>query len=308
MSREMLFAAFASLVLPFGMALAQGTHPTFTTIDYPASGVQATSPNGINAQGDVVGTYYDADWNQHGFLLTSGGTFRTIDYASSPAQTNLNAINSRGDIVGTVQFDPTLPGGGYHSFVIRDGVFENADFPGHLNTLATGITDTGEVVGCYHDNNTSTTMFGFILSHGIYTALDGNSPPLPVRSASMNNGATPDGGLIAGLWRDLGAGITHGFLLRTTDGVFTPFDPPGSVFTQAWGINASGDVVGLYDDPNGEHGFLLSRGSFTPIDIPGAQFTDAFGINSRGDGVGIFGDSAGNIHGFLLTRAPRRGL
>ncbi|MGD0871898.1 MAG: hypothetical protein ABSB88_20300 [Bryobacteraceae bacterium] len=270
--------------------------------------MQATIPGGINAQGDVVGSYYDANWNQHGFLLTSGGTFTTIDYGLPPAQTNLNAINSRGDIVGTVQFDTTLPGGGYHSFIIRGGVFENADFPGHLNTVAAGITDAGEVVGCIHDQDTSTTMFGFILSHGVYTALDGNSPPLPAKSASMNNGATPDGGVITGLWTDLKAGITHGYLLSTRDGVFTPFDPPGSVFTMAWGINAAGQAVGFYDDENGEHGFLLSRGSFTPIDIPEAQFTDAFGINSRGDVVGIFGDSVGNIHGFLLTRAPKRGL
>jgi hypothetical protein len=43
MSRNLLLAALASLVLTFGIALGQVHAPTFTQVDYPASGTTATS-------------------------------------------------------------------------------------------------------------------------------------------------------------------------------------------------------------------------------------------------------------------------
>ena len=325
MSRNLVLAVLASLVLTFGMALGQSRAPTFTQIDYPASGTTGTIVNSINARGDFVGIYFDAAGNTHGFLRKSrkgdngdadatakgidlsGGQFTTIDYptANPNAITNLNAINDEGDIAGTVQFNPALPGGDYHGFLLRDGVFENVEFPGHLNTIAAGVTDIGEVIGCYHDHDFSTTMHGMILSHGNYTALDGHYPPLPNESASMNNGATPHGDLLVGLWTDT-AGNTHGYLLRPSDGEFTPFDYPNSIHTEAWGINASHEAVGLYlDQSSNYHGFVLSRGHFSSIDYPGAAGTLAFGINPQGDAVGMFFDSAGNTHGFVVNRSPR---
>ena len=50
------------------------------------------------------------------------------------------------------------------------------------------------------------------------------------------------------------------------------FDPPGSTFTIAGGINSSGTVVGLYyDTQNVIHGFTRdSEGNFTIIDAPNA--------------------------------------
>jgi len=50
--------------------------------------------------------------------------------------------------------------------------------------------------------------------------------------------------------------VNHGFL-RTGDGTFTTFDPPGSVDTYPTGMNAEGVVVGNYSKASGiEHGFL----------------------------------------------------
>jgi hypothetical protein len=39
---------------------------------------------------------------------------------------------------------------------------------------------------------------------------------------------------------------------------FTTLDVPGSTYTQAHGINASGQIVGYYDDAGGRHGFLAT--------------------------------------------------
>jgi probable HAF family extracellular repeat protein len=52
--------------------------------------------------------------------------------------------------------------------------------------------------------------------------------------------------------------------------VFTTLEVLGAVSTNAQGINARGDVVGIYTDTAGlQHGFLWSRGKFATIDVPG---------------------------------------
>src|SRR5215217_4682083 len=60
--------------------------------------------------------------------------------------------------------------------------------------------------------------------------------------------------------------------------------------TAACGINNRGQIVGLYNDESGQHGFLLSGGTYTTINFPGAstQGTQAQGINNRGDIVGVY--------------------
>ena len=76
---------------------------------------------------------------------------------------------------------------------------------------------------------------------------------------------------------------------------------PRMTYTQAFGINDSGQIVGLYSDSVGRHGFLLdTAGSITTIDVPGASYTAASGINNSGQIVGGFSDSTGT-HGFLAT-------
>ena len=68
---------------------------------------------------------------------------------------------------------------------------------------------------------------------------------------------------------------------------FTTIDVPGAIRTLATGINASGNIVGWFQDPKGIiHGFLLSEGRFTTIDAPGATHTVALGINARRQIVG----------------------
>ena len=49
---------------------------------------------------------------------------------------------------------------------------------------------------------------------------------------------------------------------------FSSIDYPGARITEAWGINDSGSIVGLYINATGEHGFLYQAGMFTSIDYP----------------------------------------
>lgn len=82
---------------------------------------------------------------------------------------------------------------------------------------------------------------------------------------------------------------------------YTQIDVPGARLTRPFGVNASGQIVGLFRDASGSHGFLRDRdGTYTAVDFPGAVFTNAVGINARGDIVGRWVDGAGN-HAYLRT-------
>jgi hypothetical protein len=61
---------------------------------------------------------------------------------------------------------------------------------------------------------------------------------------------------------------------------FTTIDAPGnSGYTEAYGINSDGEIVGAYGNLSHSilHGFLLRRGVFTTIDVPGSSTTEARG-------------------------------
>ena len=83
---------------------------------------------------------------------------------------------------------------------------------------------------------------------------------------------------------------------------YEAIDCPDAFRTEARGINDRGDIVGICEDANGAHGFLLRRGVFTLIDHPDAAGpTAAFGINNRGDVAGRY-VGADTLHGYLLRR------
>ena len=114
------------------------------------------------------------------------------------------------------------------------------------------------------------------------------------------------------LMRRMTATATCLFALATTVGgagqtlVFTTIDFPGAVLTNVQGMNALGELVGLYTDTAGKtHGFLRSGEQYRSIDFPNAGLTIARGIGPTGDIVGSYQtqDESGAVpaHGFLMT-------
>jgi uncharacterized membrane protein len=124
------------------------------------------------------------------------------------------------------------------------------------------------------------------------------------------------------------------------NGSYTTLDVPGASYTEAHGINASGQIVGISDagaflldngsyttfaaltfhsyaysinassqivgdyyDGSRDHGFLFDQGSYTTLDPPGSTHTEAYGINDSGQIVGWYQDASG-WHGFLATPVP----
>jgi len=259
---------------------------TFTTIDVP--GALLTVAYGINARGDVVGTYVDATNHQHGFVRRDDDV-TTIDYPNA-AGTEARGISPNGEIVGDYWLlgEPAVNVHGYR--LTKHGEFVPVNYPGHTNTIAQRILPDGTILGCRHDENMSSTMRGVVITRSDSVEISA--------FASMNNGATPDHRRIVGLYTNTTAipARQEGFLID--DGAFTPLVVPGSLSTAAWDMNPSGDIVGVYRNAAGVHGFALESGGYVSVDVPGATATRAFGINARGNVVGSY-VSNGQTHAFL---------
>jgi hypothetical protein len=72
-------------------------------------------------------------------------------------------------------------------------------------------------------------------------------------------------------------------------------------FSEAYGVNSQGSIVGRYVDQAGaSHGYLLTPTSIQRIDYPGASETSLSQINDAGVIVGLYIDSIGVAHGFKL--------
>lgn len=85
--------------------------------------------------------------------------------------------------------------------------------------------------------------------------------------------------------------------------VISSFDFPGAAATQAFGINARGDIVGSYTLSGRTHGFLLKGGEFTGLDVPGSVSTWATSIGPAGDIAGYYGyGEPPKFAGFILNK------
>ncbi len=271
----------------------------FSSIDYP--GAVLTNAQGISPGGDIVGFYTDTLGKQHGFLL-SNGNFSSVDFPGATL-TNARGISPDGDIVGSYSTSVgTQPPPTIHGFLLSQGTYSTVQFPAGPSgvphgTIAQRIMPNGDILGCLHDTDLMSTMYGFMRTAAGYTSLS--------VQASMNNGATPDGNHIVGLYTDMMTSLNHGYTIDY--GTFTPFDVPGGNLTNAWDINPQGEIVGVFRDTTGKfHGFLRSnKGDYSAINFPGATATRAFGIDPASEIVGAYVDTAGKTHGFLLSRSQR---
>jgi hypothetical protein len=288
----------------------------FTTIDVP--GATQTFAMGNNARGDLVGYYKrgSALSPSHGFLW-SNGTFTTIDFPGEDvAWTEANAIGPSGDIAGTYSLKSGLTAN-VHGFVrSAEGEWTNVDYPEGTHLMAGGafgILPDGTIVGCVHDGRPISAMYGYTTgpNGSSFFAYPAGAP------FAMHYGATPDGESIVGTYRAGGTspGNWHGYLLE--NGTVTSFDFPGELGTQALGVNAGRDVVGVYkvqvgkevSDPWLAHGYIAETHSssnpadwkFTKIDVKGSSQTIVRGINSGGSLVGVYIDAAGTSHGFAAS-------
>jgi len=232
-----------------GFVLNKGV---FTQIDAPG-GVNGTSINGINAAGQLAGTYLDDRLVFHAFFEDKG-IFTTLDPTNS-IRTSGGFINAQGQVVGfyRVALQPQRRLG----FIWSKGTFttfsEPFDGPA-FGTRAFGINDIGEVVGDYSDDPDH--------AHGYLRSSKGDFTPLNVPDAGSTTAqGINNAGTIVGYYNilKLNDPNPHGFVFN--HGVFMTVDVPDkdgkAQLTQIFSINAKGEIVGSYFDSEGvQYGFL----------------------------------------------------
>jgi uncharacterized membrane protein len=185
------------------------------------------------------------------------GQFRGTDVPFAGASnTEALGINGQGDIVG--RYFLSSMSGAQHGFLNNIGIFTSLDFPSAAITGASGINNKVQIVGDFSDTNFQ--QHGFILEGGFFHAIDEPSATNGTSAFGINDLGQIVGDYFTG---DFGRG-THGFLLDA--GSFSTIDVPfpGSFNTVVRGINNRSDLVGLYSDAQGEHGFVATLQTAVP--------------------------------------------
>ena len=228
-------------------------HGTFTTLDVSGA-VGGTTINGINAPGQLAGTYTDA-LTSHAFFahqafFANQAVFTTLDPSKFTIESQGGFINALGQVVGGYKETSQE----FHCFIWRNGIFNTFNVPGDnplRREVAFGINDRGAVVGTYAAvGDLPPRRHGFLRSsNGAFTTIDKPEAVLTV-AEGIN-----DAGTIVGLY-GLADGSLHGFV--SNNGVdFTTVDVPDAKATQIFAINPQGQIVGIYvDSQDNEHGFL----------------------------------------------------
>lgn len=235
---------------------------------------------GINEAGQVVG-----------FSATTGRAFLWDDGAMSSLETlgdewsAAYAINQASQVVGTSPTGAGIP----HAFLREDVVMADLGILGGPVSGAHGINDAGEVVG-YSDFAIAFIWDEANGMRAIGTLSDDN--PLSVANAINNSGQ------VVG-YSATESGPVHAFVWDETNGIQDIGTLPGYDSSGAYGINDSGDVVGVV----GSHPFVWDPDSGMQ-DLgtlwPG-NLTTAVAVNDAGQVVGSSVGAGGgpSEHAFL---------
>ena len=201
----------------------------------------------INNRGQIAGRYRDASGAVHGYVF-SCARVSTIDFPGA-ASTEAYGINDWGDVIGV--FGDSA--GESHAFLRHDGVYSQADLPDGM-TVPLSINDRREIAGEFADVP-GTVGHGYLRwASGAFRTFD--APEAPADSTffiSINNRNEVLGEYY------LSDGYQNFVLAH---GQWAPFDLPAEsapTYVSAQTINDLGDIVGWFDDAQGEHGFLATR-------------------------------------------------
>lgn len=217
----------------------------------------------------------------------------TFDYPGEGNQTRPQKINDRETVAG-IYVDSAGVSRGF--YVTRDGVFsspivepnDTANF-----TEVRGINNSRRLCGDFVGIDGA--FHGFLFSTGTFIGYD-----VPGASGTEVLGINNVNDLAGTFLGDLG--IFQAFV--SIGGIISEIDiPDATVFSGAYQLNATNQVVGYYTDGAGiNHGFTQdSDGTLTfPIDPPHSRGTILFGNNDQNWAVGRYVDALGVTHGLFF--------
>jgi hypothetical protein len=210
-----------------------------------------TTGFGINAEGVIVGQFYNASAGVYDGYFYYKGTFTTYGVPNLPtgSDTAITKINDIGSFCGYTQTPPSYPAIGFLNQGGKPTPFSVSDA---TNTYCDSINDFGIATGFY-------TAGG--VAHGFMRDQAGNITTIdPPGSTGTYYLGINNVGWISGNFTDQN-GNSHGFL-----GVphrqfwdFYQIDVPGAAQTYGGGLNDFGTVAGRYINGNGTYmGYIAS--------------------------------------------------
>jgi hypothetical protein len=284
-----------------------------------------TEPKSINDAGEITGFYEVVAGVPQSFIRYAGGQIITFNPpCTAPGPCNLSApvsINASGEIAGNYPF---LAAGASAGFTrSRAGVITGPSRPNlgaAYGEVFTDIDAGGFVVG--FSENSSGEEVGFE-GHSFPVAADQEKCVLDTIPESINAEGTIAGWYLT-YTNSCNTKITGGFVL-SPDGVFTLFNPPGTLvtfavsdsflggipflsFPRSISINQEGSITGSYTDAKeAQHGFVRNPyGTLTSFDPPRGRQTTATSISDCGVIVGsyYYDWNAKIAQGFLRVPKP----
>ncbi|MEI6668180.1 MAG: hypothetical protein WCP29_08485 [Acidobacteriota bacterium] len=278
------------LFLAAGSVYAQkGGQATPKVVTFTINGqAGAVTPNGIDDDGVVTGSYTDAFGGGHGFVYYRGAAV-TVDAPDpmmplaglSQVNNRLRAAGNYGDgwstsLAGTFDIKKrewtTLPS-------VGDGTFD----------AASGVNDSGTVVVVSVSTDPSTGMpymTSFVYRHGAYSpvVVPNDAVPFQIATAINNDGTVV--GAYSDITGQLHGFVTHGSKSESVDG------PAGVgwVNTAVNGINNHGDIVGTYRLNGRGHGFIRTHdGRYLTFDVANSDPKVETTLNAISDDGNITG-------------------
>lgn len=302
MRKALLIPAVIAAPLIFGVNSVKADPITLTTFDYP--GQTETLLNGISGNDQIVGSVGAPPFSSVFFTANPQGTI-TSSWTLPSIDTNPPyGIDNTGRIAGSF-FDTTT-----HSIVnysrSADGTFVLLPFPSGAEAAA--VNSSGNIVF-----SGSQDLY-FTQGNGTYTTVSVPGAGTLVNAVTVTG--YDNAGDVVGYAYAGTTFVTSTFsFLRSASGNFTIIDVPGSVYTEALGMNDLGQVVGWYvNGPSTGGAFIWSAAAgFTLVDFPGAEYTILEGISDDNTVVGFYNLPGGNDHGLIGTGAvatpePRFGV
>jgi hypothetical protein len=291
-----------------GMPLTSPTPFNFNyyTVDDPGGSGTFTRVLGIDALGEVAGTYGKGTKvdPSHGFTsLSPYSDFRTLNYPSA-LDTVATSLNSSGNRITAGYFLDSTSSHTTWAFLRVKGIFsqyKNPQTPHGSNTVNEflGVNDPGVAVGFYKDSNGHDVAYEFSNAGGYHSFKPTSAVSAVATGINLRGDVTG--------FETLTDGKVEGWLLH--NGAYERYAYPYTDRTEGLAVNYQEHVVGFYNDSSGNtHGFILfkpgspSQEFWQTIDEPNAAGTTVVtSINNHDSISGWYVDSAGNTHGFVAT-------
>lgn len=185
--------------------------------------------------------------------------------------------------------------------------FTTIDYPGANATQARAINARGDILGNWQD--AAGNWHAYVLSGGTFSGFDCQGA-VSTMMTSWNSKREAVGTLrdASGKWKGfyLPMGLSSSWEWDGAKCVIV--EPKGSIGrstnTGAFGISEAGDIIGEYDDSQGNfHGVLTRGGVHFIFDIVEGSWNGGFAFTPQGDILGHIQPAGDHMKGWMLTRS-----